>query len=89
MMALLSDKLDFDAQILEKAMKGFGTDEDCLITILCTLDPEETVPLQTAYADRYERSLEQAVKSVRVARFPNQAAHCFISNAGDCSDRLL
>ena len=23
-----------------------------------------------------------------LARFPNQAAHCFISNAGDCSDRL-
>jgi hypothetical protein len=25
---------------------------------------------------------------VRVARFPNQAAHCLTSNAGDCSDRL-
>ena len=37
-----------------------GTDEDTLITILCTLDEEDIFPLQTAYADRYERSLEQA-----------------------------
>ena len=69
LMALLSDKLDFDAQVLEKAMKGFGTDEDCLITILCTLEEEEIVPLQTAYADRYERSLQQAVESETSGKF--------------------
>ena len=69
LMALLSDKLDFDAQVLEKAMKGFGTDEDCLITILCTLEEDEIVPLQTAYADRYERSLQQAVESETSGKF--------------------
>ena len=69
LMALLSDKLDFDAQVLQKAMKGFGTDEDCLITILCTLEEDEIVPLQTAYADRYERSLQQAVESETSGKF--------------------
>ena len=50
-------------------MKGFGTDEDCLITILCTLEEDEIVPLQTAYADRYERSLQQAVESETSGKF--------------------
>ena len=69
LMALLSDRLDYDAQILEKAMKGFGTDEDVLITILCTLDEEDIFPLQAAYSDRYERSLEQAVLSETSGKF--------------------
>lgn len=69
LMALLSDRLDYEAQILEKAMKGLGTDEDCLITILCTLDEEDIFPLQQAYSDRYERSLEQAVISETSGKF--------------------
>ena len=69
LMALLSDRLDYESQILEKAMKGLGTDEDCLITILCTLDEEDIFPLQQAYSDRYERSLEQAVVSETSGKF--------------------
>ena len=69
LMALLSDRLDYESQILEKAMKGLGTDEDCLITILCTLDEEDIFPLQQAYSDRYERSLEQAVISETSGKF--------------------
>jgi hypothetical protein len=42
-------------------MVGFGTDENTLITILCTLEEAEIFPLQTAYADRYEKSLEQVL----------------------------
>ena len=52
-----------------KAMKGLGTDGDCLITILCTLDEEDIFPLQQAYSDRYERSLEQAVISETSGKF--------------------
>ena len=69
LMALLSDRLDYESQIFEKAMKGLGTDEDCLITILCTLDEEDIFPLQQAYSDRYERSLEQAVVSETSGKF--------------------
>ena len=46
-----------------------GTDEDLLITILCTLDEEDILALQTAYADRYERSLEEAVISETSGNF--------------------
>ena len=55
--------------VLQRAMKGMGTDEDCLITILCTLNEEDIFPLQTAFADRYEKSLEQAVLSETSGKF--------------------
>ena len=38
MMSLLSDRLDYEAQALMRAIKGLGTDEATLITILCTLE---------------------------------------------------
>ena len=67
--ALLSDRFDFEAQTLHEAMKGFGTDEDALICILCTLDEEDIFALQSAYSSRYERSLEQAVISETSGKF--------------------
>ena len=36
MMSLLSDRLDYEAQAVMRAIKGLGTDEATLITILCT-----------------------------------------------------
>eukprot|EP00959_Pyramimonas_sp_CCMP1952_P143774 3010092-Pyramimonas_sp.AAC.1 len=56
--ALLSERLDFESQVLMKAMKGLGTDEETLISILCTLDEEDIFPLQTSFYERYVRSLE-------------------------------
>ena len=66
MVALLSEKLDFQAQIMKRAMGGFGTDEAMLIAFLCTLDEEEIYAVQTAYAERYEESLERAVPQKRL-----------------------
>jgi hypothetical protein len=52
-----------------RAMKGLGTDEETLISILCTLEEEEIFPLQTAFYERYERSLEEAVMSETSGKF--------------------
>jgi len=39
---------------------------------------------QVEFADQVDMN-----DQVRIARFPNPGTHCFTSNAGDCSDRLL
>ena len=69
MMSLLSDRLDFEAQTVMRAIKGFGTDEATLITILCTLAEEDILPLQMAFSSRYEKSMEQAVLSETSGKF--------------------
>ena len=61
--ALLTEQFDFEAQVLHRAMKGWGCDEDTLTTILCTLDEADIFKLQNAYSSRYEKSLEQAMLS--------------------------
>ena len=69
MMALLGDRLDFEAQALMRAIKGLGTDEATLITILCTIAEEDILPLQMAFSSRYEKSMEQAVISETSGKF--------------------
>ena len=60
---LLTEQFDFEAQVLHRAMKGWGCDEDTLTTILCTLDEADIFKLQNAYSSRFEKSLEQAMLS--------------------------
>ena len=61
--ALLTERFDFEAQVIHDAMKGWGCDEDTLTTILCTLDEEDIFKLQNAYSSRFEKSLEAAMLS--------------------------
>ena len=61
--ALLTERFDFEAQVLHRAMKGWGCDEDTLTTILCTLDEADIFKLQNAYSSRFEKSLESAMLS--------------------------
>ena len=70
MMSLLSDRLDYEAQAVMRAIKGLGTDEATLITILCTLEEEDIMPLHQAFAirtvDGTSRALETSGKFKRV-----------------------
>ncbi|KAF8767811.1 Annexin A13 like protein [Argiope bruennichi] len=54
-----------DAEILRKAMKGFGlgTDEDTWIEILCTRTNQEIWSINEAYQRLYGKSLEEDIKS--------------------------
>jgi len=39
--ALLSERSNFDAELLKHAIRGVGTDDDCLIELICTRNPLE------------------------------------------------
>ena len=39
----------YDARSLRKAMKGMGTDEQCLIEILCSRSNKEITEIKAAY----------------------------------------
>ncbi|KAK7420466.1 hypothetical protein QQZ08_010382 [Neonectria magnoliae] len=52
-----------DAQALRKAMKGFGTDEKALISILANKDPLQIEALRTCYERSFKRNLVSDIKS--------------------------
>ena len=51
-----------DADLLRKAMKGFGTDEKTLIRVLADKDPIQINAIKTAYHARHKRHLLQDVQ---------------------------
>ncbi|KAL6403228.1 putative annexin XIV [Ilyonectria robusta] len=52
-----------DAQALRKAMKGFGTDERTLISVLANKDALQIEALRTAFDRSFKRSLVNDIKS--------------------------
>ncbi|KAJ4173822.1 hypothetical protein NW754_012814 [Fusarium falciforme] len=52
-----------DAQALRKAMKGFGTDEKALISILSNKDPLQIDTLRAAYERAHRRNLVSDIQS--------------------------
>ncbi|KAJ5899634.1 hypothetical protein N7495_004378 [Penicillium taxi] len=52
-----------DAEALRKAMKGFGTDEKVLISVLSRLDPLQVAAVRSAYMQHIRRDLYKDVKS--------------------------
>ncbi|KAJ5526264.1 hypothetical protein N7494_012914 [Penicillium frequentans] len=52
-----------EADILRKAMKGFGTDEKALIQVLARLDPLQMAAVRATYSQHIGRDLYKDVKS--------------------------
>ncbi|KAJ5646587.1 hypothetical protein N7490_002959 [Penicillium lividum] len=52
-----------EADILRKAMKGFGTDEKALIQVLAHLDPLQMAAVRATYSQHIGRDLYKDVKS--------------------------
>uniref|UniRef100_A0A8C1LCT7 Annexin n=1 Tax=Cyprinus carpio TaxID=7962 RepID=A0A8C1LCT7_CYPCA len=52
-----------DVEVLRKAMKGFGTDENAIIELLGTRSNKQRVPLKAAYKTTYGKDLVSDLKS--------------------------
>jgi hypothetical protein len=61
--ALLKTPTEYDAEELREAMQGAGTDERCLIEILCTRSNREIQAIKAQYKLIYSRDLEKDVMS--------------------------
>ncbi|KAL7376946.1 hypothetical protein ABVT39_018874 [Epinephelus coioides] len=61
-LALLMTPAQFDAYLLRKATKGWGTDEDVLTEILATRTNEEIREIKRVFKQEYETELEDIIK---------------------------
>uniref|UniRef100_A0A673GWW2 Annexin n=1 Tax=Sinocyclocheilus rhinocerous TaxID=307959 RepID=A0A673GWW2_9TELE len=52
-----------DVEVLRKAMKGFGTDENAIIELLGSRSNKQRVPLKAAYKTTYGKDLVSDIKS--------------------------
>jgi len=63
MLALLKDPRQFDSDTLHDAMKGIGTDEFTILSVLTGRTNEQKEAIKTIYARDHGKSLETALKS--------------------------
>ncbi|XP_047200419.1 annexin A1 [Hippoglossus stenolepis] len=61
-LALLMTPAQFDAYLVRKATKGFGTDEDVLVEVLATRSNEEIQELKTVFKQEYGQELEEVIE---------------------------
>ncbi|KAG4076004.1 hypothetical protein HA402_003830 [Bradysia odoriphaga] len=58
-----------DAKALRKAMKGFGTDEDALIDVLCRRSNEQRIMILRSYKTNFGKDLVEDIKSETSGNF--------------------
>lgn len=63
LVSLITDRYELDAQLVEKAVKGLGTDEDLLSEVLCTRSPTELKMISEAYMRLYKKDMASRVYS--------------------------
>ncbi|XP_013392205.1 uncharacterized protein LOC106160214 [Lingula anatina] len=59
--ALCLAPADYDAYELQRAVKGLGTDDDCLIEIICTRTNAQIAAIKEAYKRLFNKELEKAI----------------------------
>lgn len=52
-----------DAAVLRKAMKGFGTDEDAIIEVLCRRNSQQRMQIVKVFKTAYGKDLIEEIKS--------------------------
>ncbi|XP_037383439.1 annexin A4 [Talpa occidentalis] len=62
-LGMMTPTVLYDVQELQKAMKGAGTNEGCLIEILASRSPEEINRIKNTYLLQYGNSLEDDIRS--------------------------
>lgn len=61
-LALLMDPPHFDAYLLRKATKGFGTHEHVLVEVLATRSNQEIREIKRVFKEEYQEELEEVIK---------------------------
>ena len=61
-LGLMDTNVAFDAKQVKKAVKGLGTDDDCLVEVLCTRTNEELQAVKGEYEKMFGKSMETDVK---------------------------
>ncbi|XP_071986890.1 annexin A11 isoform X2 [Engystomops pustulosus] len=62
-LAMMKAPTLYDAQEIHDAIKGAGTDEECLIEILASRTNAEILEINRLYKTEFKKTLEQAIKS--------------------------
>ncbi|NXD08398.1 ANX11 protein, partial [Nothocercus nigrocapillus] len=62
-LAMMKTPVMFDAYEIKEAVKGAGTDENCLIEILASRSNEHIQELNRVYKAEFKKTLEEAIKS--------------------------
>ncbi|XP_061731685.1 annexin A2-like [Nerophis ophidion] len=61
MLGLMKSPTQYDASVLNGAMKGLGTDEETLNEIVCSRNKEELAQIKTVYREMFKKDLEKDV----------------------------
>lgn len=69
MVGLLYPMHEYLARELRAAMKGLGTDEDCLVEILCTRSNDDIRRIKQNYHEIFSRDLEDDIRSETSGHF--------------------
>ncbi|XP_031458362.1 annexin A11 isoform X1 [Phasianus colchicus] len=62
-LAMMKTPIMFDAYEIKEAIKGIGTDENCLIEILASRSNEHIQELNRVYKAEFKKTLEDAIRS--------------------------
>ncbi|XP_073695725.1 annexin A1a [Garra rufa] len=70
-LGLMMSPAQYDAFLLQGAMKGLGTDEDTLVEILASRTNKEIREIKQVFKQEYKKDLEAAIKSDTSGEFRN------------------
>jgi len=84
--ALLTERTTYDAELLYNAMKGLGTDDECLIELLCTRSPAEVKAMLDLFNAKYSKDPIQWIESETSGSYRKLLKHVItMSLTGDRS----
>lgn len=62
LLGLMMPPVNYEAQRLQQAMAGIGTDEEGLLEILCTRSGKQLQEISAAYQEMYDKDLEKELR---------------------------